>query len=184
MDEYGRQTVHLIFGTAIAAVLLIPLPGAAPVIYAAGLLGGLICMEAHLKGWYVPVIAELVGAFERNDAFPGKGSFYFVASALFCSIIFRPDVAFVAVLSLAILDAVATIAGIRFGRHRIVNGRTLEGSLSGFAALCVVLLTFSPPALALTASVVAAFAELVSPVDDNLVIPLTVGAALTLLPVA
>lgn len=184
MDEYGRQAVHLIFGTAIAAVLLIPDPRMASMIYAAGLLGGLVCLEAHLKGWYVPVIAELVGAFERDGAFPGKGSFYFVASALFCSIVFRPDVAFVAVLSLAILDAVATVAGIRFGRHRIVNGRTLEGSLSGFAVLCAVLLTFTGPVAALTASAVAAVAELISPIDDNLVVPLVVGAALTLLPVA
>lgn len=184
MGEYGRQTVHLIFGTAIAGMLLIPDPRMAPVIYAGGLLGGLICLEAHLKGWYVPVIAELLGAFERDDAFPGKGSFYFVASALFCSIVFRPDVAFVAVLSLAVLDAVATVAGIRFGRHRIVNGRTLEGSLGGFAALCAVLLTFSPLLTALTAPAVAAVAELISPIDDNLVIPLAVGAALTLLQIA
>lgn len=184
MDEYGRQAVHLIFGTAIAAVLLVPDPRMAPMIYASGLLGGLVCLEAHLKGWYVPVIAELVSAFERDGAFPGKGSFYFVASALFCSIVFRPDVAFVAVLSLAILDAVATVAGIRFGRHRIVNGRTLEGSLSGFAVLYAVLLTFTGPVAALTASAVAAVAELISPIDDNLVVPLVVGAALTLLPIA
>lgn len=184
MHEYGRQAIHLIFGTALAAVLLIPAPGMASVIYAAGLLGGLMCLEAHLKGRYVPIIAELVDTFERDDAFPGKGSFYFVASALFCSIIFRPDVAFVAVLSLAVLDAVATTAGIRSGRHRIVNGRTLEGSFAGFTVLCATLLIFMEPAFALAASAVAAVSELISPIDDNLVIPLAVAAALTLLPIA
>lgn len=184
MHEYGRQAVHLVLGTAIAAALLIPIPNAASAIYAVCLLGGLICLETYLKGRYVPIITELIGAFERDDAFPGKGAFYFISSALFCSVVFKPETAFVAVLSLAILDAVATVAGIRFGRHRIVHGRTLEGSFAGFAVLCAILLTFTEPTTAIVAALVAAVAELLAPIDDNLIVPVAVGVALSLLALA
>jgi phytol kinase len=181
MHEYGRQVVHLVFGLGIASILLVPVPGLAVLIYASGLLGGLVLIEALLRGWYVPGITEIIGALEREDVFPGKGTVYFVASALFCSVAFTPRVAFVAVLSLTVLDSVATIAGLRFGRHPIVNGRTLEGSGAGFLALFVVLLPMLPLSAALLVAGVAALAELLSPIDDNLVIPAAAGAFLTLL---
>jgi phytol kinase len=181
MHEYGRQMVHLVFGLGIASVLLIPVPGLAVLIYASGLLGGLMLIEALLRGWYVPGITEIIGAFERDNVFPGKGTVYFVASALFCSVAFTPQVAFIAVISLTVLDSVATIAGIRFGRHPVINGRTLEGSGAGFLALFIVLLPMLPPSAALLVAGVTALAELVSPIDDNLVIPVAAGYALTLL---
>lgn len=181
MHEYGRQMVHLVFGLGIASLLLVPVPGLAVFIYASGLLGGLILIEALLRGWYVPGITEIIRVFERENVFPGKGTVYFVASALFCSVAFTPQVAFVAVLSLTVLDSVATLAGLRFGRHTIVNGRTLEGSGAGFLALLIVLLPMLPPSAALLVAGVAALAELLSPIDDNLVIPAAAGAVLALL---
>ncbi|TAJ44713.1 diacylglycerol/polyprenol kinase family protein [Methanofollis fontis] len=182
MNEYRRQAAHLVIGTGVAAILLLPFPGAATLIYASGLLGGLVLIETLIRGYHIPGISELVADLERDGAFPGKGSMYFVASALFCSIAFTAETAFVAVLSLAILDAVATMAGLRFGRHTIINGRTLEGSVSGFVALSIILLPIGGPAVALTASGVAAVVELLTPIDDNLVIPPIVGLVLTLLP--
>lgn len=181
MHEYGRQIVHLVFGLGIASILLVPVPGLAVLLYAAGLLCGLILIEAILRGWYVPGITEIIGAFERENTFPGKGSVYFVASALFCSVAFRSEIAFVAVLSLTVLDSVATLAGLRFGRHRIINGRTIEGTGAGFLALFVVLLPLLSPSTSLIVAGVAALAELLSPIDDNLVIPVVTGAVLALL---
>ncbi|QYZ78294.1 hypothetical protein E2N92_02030 [Methanofollis formosanus] len=182
MRELGRQAVHLLFGLGIASVLLIPVPGVASKIYAAFLIAGLVIAEALLHGRHVPIFSEVVGAFERKETFPGKGAAYFVAGALFSSIFFTPGTAFVAVLSLAVLDSAATVVGITCGRHPLVNGRTLEGSVGGFLALAAVLLFIMPPLPALIAAAAAMLAELLSPVDDNLVIPPVVGAVLTLLP--
>ncbi|MBP2145607.1 dolichol kinase [Methanofollis sp. W23] len=181
MRELGRQAVHLIFGLGIAAVLLIPIPGLAPKIYAAFLIAGLIISEAILHGRHVPLFTAIVEAFERKETIPGKGAAYFVAAALFSSIFYDPPTAFIAVLSLAVLDSVATVAGLTFGRHPLVNGRTLEGSAGGFLALAAVLLILLPPLAALIAAATAMLAELLSPVDDNLVIPPAVGAVLTAL---
>lgn len=179
MHEYSRQMVHLVFGLVIAFILLVPVPDLAVLVYAASLLCGLMLVEVLLKGWYVPGVTEIVRAFERETVFPGKGTVYFVAGALFCAVAFTPKVAFIAVLSLTILDSVATLIGLRFGRHQIINGKTAEGSCAGFLVLFVALLLLLPPAVALLVAGIAALAELFSPIDDNLVIPVVTGSVLT-----
>jgi dolichol kinase len=89
---------------------------------------------------------------------------------------------------LAFADPMAAIIGRRFGRIRLVNGRSLEGSLTfivtGFVAAITVLAIYYPEvswgakaALALGGAIPSAVAELVSRrIDDNLSIPLSAGA--------
>jgi dolichol kinase len=96
------------------------------------------------------------------------------------------------VVALAVLglgDPAAAIVGRRFGRTRLVHGRSLEGTLAfvvfgGGAALGMLRLThpeiaWGPALLATLAGAVAgALAELFSRrIDDNLSIPLTSAAA-------
>ena len=95
-----------------------------------------------------------------------------------------------AVMVLGLADPAAAFVGRRWGKTRLTDGRSLEGTL-GFAAvgtvasLAVLALFYSsvafPTALALAAGAggVGAFAELLSgrQVDDNLTIPLAVGFA-------
>jgi dolichol kinase len=96
--------------------------------------------------------------------------------------------------SLAVLgvgDPMAALVGRRWGKHVLLAGRSLEGTLafvvSGAAAAALALslaggLAVGPIALlAVVAGVVGAVAELFATVlDDNLTIPLSVGIALTL----
>jgi dolichol kinase len=93
----------------------------------------------------------------------------------------------VAVLGFA--DPTAAIVGRRFGRVKLVNGRTLEGTITFFvvgvaAALGVVAWLPAPPpvavalALAAAAGVAGALAELFSRrIDDNFSIPIVSAAA-------
>ena len=60
-----------------------------------------------------------------------------------------------AVLALAVMDGVATLVGIRYGMHRIYNGKSLEGASAGIAAAALVLLPLLPPVQALGAAVLA-----------------------------
>jgi dolichol kinase len=76
-----------------------------------------------------------------------------------------------AVLALAVMDGVATLVGIRYGMHRIYNGKSLEGTGAGIGAATLVLLLLLPPSYALSAAVLAGVVELVAPLDDNLLIP-------------
>jgi len=85
-------------------------------------------------------------------------------------------------VALAVLDSVTTLVGIRYGRHRIYNGKSWEGTLSGIAVTFLALCPFLTLTGALTASVIAGIIELFSPVDDNLVIPVGVCILLALVP--
>ncbi len=92
----------------------------------------------------------------------------------------------VAVLVLGFADPAAALVGRRFGRVPLVNGRTLEGTLTfaavGGAAGAAGLAIYAPALpvlpLALAGAVAGALAELLSRrVDDNLSVPLAVGVA-------
>jgi dolichol kinase len=100
-------------------------------------------------------------------------------------------VAGVAVLGLG--DPMAALIGRRFGRIRLINGRSLEGTLAfivaATAATFALLMIFHPVmglgvsvVLALAAAVFGAVAELVSlRIDDNFSIPLSAAAGVGLL---
>jgi dolichol kinase len=92
-----------------------------------------------------------------------------------------------AVVILGVGDPLAALVGRRYGRHKLINGRSREGSLtflrSSGAAASAVLLTLhalswqSAVAIAFGAALPATLAELLSRrVDDNLTIPLSAAA--------
>lgn len=115
------------------------------------------------------------------------------ATALLLLAAFVPlDIAVIALAVLGLGDPAAAIVGRRFGRIRIGESRTLEGSVAfvaagGLAAFVVTAWLHPAPwaVLALRALVGAtlgAFAEaLTRRLDDNLTIPLSVGVGLGVL---
>lgn len=171
MKETWRQAVHLLAGTAIAvSVLVFPQEVAVP-FYAAGLLVGSVVTDAVERGLRLPLVSPLLDLLEREDAGPGRGAFYFVVATLGCLVLFDPFQAAIGVFVLALLDSVSTVAGRRLGRHRIFNGKSIEGFLVGALVTAGVLVVVLPPLTAIVAAIAAGVVELVSPVDDNLVIP-------------
>ena len=89
-------------------------------------------------------------------------------------------------------DAAAALVGRRFGRIRLVNGKSLEGCASfvvaGYAALAAVLAISGhggtrEDLAGIAAVLLAALAELFQKqlkLDDNLTIPLVAGSAMLL----
>jgi dolichol kinase len=112
-------------------------------------------------------------------------------TALFLLAWLMPPVACsLAVIVLAVSDPAAALIGRRFGRIRVVAGRTLEGSvaflgagvLAALATLAVYYdLTFAQMlALALGGTAAGAVAEMVSErIDDNFSIPMSVACGAT-----
>jgi dolichol kinase len=178
--ETLRKIVHLVFGLAIALMVQYTSSYLAAIVLAAALIIGLALQDALTRGVYLPGISALVGVLERKDVPAGKGAVLFIASALACTLIFPLHAAVGAVATLAVLDGACTLAGRRFGRHRLSSGKSLEGAFAGFACGTAVLLLFAPPATAIVASALAAVVEAFSPVDDNLTVPFPVGVVLTL----
>jgi len=183
MQELVRKLIHIIFGLGIAGMVLVVDHITVTAILVGGLFFGLILIDLILRGYTLPVFSTLVDYVDRCDPLPGKGAFYFAVSALACVILFPAPVVVPALVSLAVLDGVATIAGIRFGRTRIFNGKSVEGAVAGMGVTFPVLLLLMPVPGALIVAVIAGIIEMFSPVDDNLVIPLGICILLTAFPV-
>lgn len=181
MNEYLRKISHLIFGLLISLVILIFPHDQTLVILSISLLGGLYLIELVTRGHTIPLISELLERMERKDVFPGKGALFFVFCSLVTAILFPVLIAAVSVAVLAVLDSFTTIIGIRFGKHKIYNRKTLEGTIGGFVITALLLMLISPPGFALLIASAAAIVELYSPVDDNLVIPFVVAILITLI---
>ena len=181
MHETWRQLVHMLIGIAIAVSVVVFPPAVTIPFYAAGLLVGSVLVDAVERGLRLPLISPMLDLLERDDAGPGRGAFYFVVATLGCLVLFDPFRAAIGVFVLALLDSVSTIAGRRFGRHRLFNGKSVEGFLAGALVTAGALLFVLPPVTALLAATAAGIVELVSPVDDNLVIPPAVCLVLLLL---
>ncbi len=182
MQELARKLIHVIFGLGIAGIVLVVDHTTAMAVLAGGLLFGLILVDLILRGYTLPVISAVVNYVDRNDPLPGKGALYFVGSALTCVILFPVAVVVPALVSFAVLDGVATIAGIRFGRTRIYNGKSLEGTVTGICVTFLVLLMFISIQGALIVAIIAGIIEMFSPVDDNLVVPISICILLTVFP--
>lgn len=182
MREVVRQTIHCCFGLGIAALVFFADHAFVVAIMAGGLLMGVFLVDLILRGHHIPLLSPLIQYGDRCDPLPGKGAFFFAVSALACIILFPVPVVVPALVSLAVLDSVTTLAGLRFGRHRIRNGKSWEGTLSGIAVTVLCLLPFLSVSGAVTAAVVAGIIELFSPVDDNLLIPAGVCLLLAFVP--
>jgi phytol kinase len=182
MRELIRQLIHLCFGLGIAALVFTLDRTAVIAVLAGGLLIGVVLVDCILRGYAVPFLSRLVHYGDRSDPLPGKGAFFFAVSALACTVLFPANVVVPALVVLSVLDSVTTLAGIRYGRHRIFNGKSWEGTFAGIAASIPALLLFLTVPGAVAAAVTTGLIELFSPVDDNLLIPLGVCALLTFVP--
>jgi phytol kinase len=182
MQELVRKLIHVIFGLGIAGIVLVLDHTTAMAVLAGGLFFGLIIIDLILRGYTLPIFSGVVNYVDRSDPLPGKGALYFAVSALTCVILFPVEIVVPALISLAVLDGVATIAGIRFGRTRIYNGKSLEGTVAGIFVTFLVLLLFISIPGAFIVAVVAGIIEMFSPIDDNLVIPVSICLLLTFIP--
>jgi dolichol kinase len=182
MRETVRQLIHLVFGLAIAAIVYFFEHGIVIAFMAGGLLVGVFLVDLILRGYTVPIVSPLVQYGDRSDPLPGKGAFFFAISALACIILFPVAVVVPALVALSVLDSISTLVGVKFGRHRIHNGKSWEGTLAGISVTVIALVPLLTLPGAVVVSVITGIIELFSPVDDNLLIPVGVCLLLTLVP--
>jgi dolichol kinase len=117
-----------------------------------------------------------------------NGATYVLISATICVIIFPKIITVTSFTILIICDITAALVGRRFGKHRFI-AKSLEGSTGFFlSGLVVIALTpkigYQPGEylIGFAAVLVGTVAEaLPADIDDNLSIPVTVGATLWLL---
>ena len=195
-EEIKRKLVHLSSLWMVAATLLLaPWRFCAAVIFLLLLVLTLVSEHDYANGgrYLGRLYGKLFGKMLRNEVRPGQwivsGSAPVLAAALLVNLLFP---AWIAASALAVLltgDAAAALIGRRFGRHKIVNGKSLEGTVAfivvGFIALAAVLLVTRRPYADYPAGFIAVIAAAVTELfqkqlklDDNLTIPLCAGLVL------
>jgi dolichol kinase len=182
LAQYIDKTVSALYFLVISAFFLVY---SEYVKREASRLSLLSRMESRIRG--------VALTLERKPVRPFMGAFWFYFSCGIAFLIFPLVIASAACAILAIGDALATIAGNKIGRHRIIGNKTLEGSVAFFAGSFLISFYFLGFYMAAFASVIAAIVELVPAakplkklkekhiIDDNWMIPILTGAAMFLI---
>lgn len=196
--NYVRNVFHVGSGLIALFLLEVVLPEAALVWVTAALAAAAWSMEAGRR-WSPAVNRVLMVVFGKvahpHESHRVNSSTWYTTALLLLTLTASVQSAAIAVTVLAFADPAAAIIGRRFGRTKLVNGRSLEGTATfmamGTLAACAVTSAFHPElgvagtlAVSITGAVFGGVAELFSRrVDDNLSIPLSValGAGLAAL---
>jgi dolichol kinase len=109
---------------------------------------------------------------------------YFAVGILLALLLFRAPISSAAIAIFALGDSTASIFGGVISKKPLPfnKGKTLEGSLAGFFFALLAGSFFIPPSWALVGAAIAMIVEcLPLPVNDNILVPLCTGLALTLI---
>jgi dolichol kinase len=180
--EVARQVFHIAVGLGAIAVLLLGSRGMLIAAVFTIIIVGLLLINLRLQGHDIPIVSWFEEKFERADApLPGWGSACYAAGVLL-AVTFLPGVPQIAavIFVLAFGDGVSTIVGIR-GKARIPYNRrkTVEGFIGMLLSSLPAYLFIGPPALGL--AIIAALAESIPAIDDNITIPIACTAFLMII---
>ena len=131
---------------------------------------------------------RVVGSLARREEVNTPSAMISCVLASFLAIaVFPPPIAALALLLLAYSDPAASVVGILFGKERLWNGKSIQGSLACFCVSFVVILIFISNQhlvhtnflpIALIGATATTLAELsIIKVDDNFSVPIFGGAA-------
>jgi len=119
---------------------------------------------------------------------PFVGSFWFYFAFFITFIIFPLNIASASCAILAVGDCLSGLVGRRFGKHKIIGNKSIEGSVVFLLSSFLVALIFISPLLAIIGAVIAMFVELITEqsllkrkhANDNLLIPIIISIILYL----
>ncbi len=134
------------------------------------------------------VMGPLMREKERHQI---SGFVYYAFGVALTLRFFDESLALISCIFLIFSDPISSMVGIHFGKTKLWQGKTLEGSLAGVAVCAVVTFIYSIALIpfswnlvlfSLIAGFIGSLAELCTFfVDDNFVIPLLSGLGLTLI---
>ena len=187
-----RKLFHLLAGSILPTTALF-VPGSIVLSIATAAAGVSVAGE-FLRFRYEPfnrwLTSRLRPLFKEKEWSRPTASTYMLIATVIAFVAFPKPIAIVALYYLSVGDSLAAIVGGKWGHPRIFQ-KSLEGSLT--CLLAAVLLgsllssTYLDLALGivLVGAVVATVAEFVrTPIDDNLLIPLSSGTAMAVLEMA
>ena len=190
VKELRRKSVHLFAMIIPILYMIVPRRESLLILAVCAFISILLDLLKYYEKGFRRLFLRVAGNMLRRREFKRfTSSSYILCAALVSIVAFDRWVA-VSVLTFIVLgDFAAAIFGRRFGKHKTVGNKTLEGSLAFFIAAYTGAIAFklitgidAPwPALftgALTATVVEA---LPLGIDDNLTVPILTGVLLQLM---
>ncbi|MGA3060037.1 MAG: HAD-IB family phosphatase [Candidatus Bathyarchaeia archaeon] len=183
-NDFLREDIHAsgFFVPIIASLIGVPTVGA--------LIFGIALIYAISELWRLEGRElSFISAITRNAASQSElGGFaaaplYFAFGILFTLLVFPAPASYAAIAIFCLGDSVASLFGGLISTSLPFNkGKTWEGSLAGFFLAFLAGTFFVSPFLAFVGAAIAMTVEVLPlPVNDNVLIPLITGAALTLL---
>ena len=179
--EAQRKAIHVASVLVPLAVWLLPRPVALVLLGTGVALAVLVEAGRRRVRWaryhFLKRTRTLLRAHERDRL---AGATWMALAYFLALLLFPKPVAVLAMLYAALGDAAAALVGRRWGRRRARWGKSAEGLAAAFAVMLA--LGVAMPGVPLAAAVVgAAVASLLEflplPLDDNLVVVLSGGAA-------
>lgn len=126
----------------------------------------------------------LMGPLMRQQELKGiAGTTYLLSGVLVIFLIFAKPIVSLSILFLAFADPIASYVGIRYGKDKILGGKTIQGFMAAFVVCTLITFLFLNAfdlqlsrhlVVALLAGFVGAMAELlpVAKLDDNFTMPI------------
>jgi phytol kinase len=184
--ELIRKSVHVLVATVPGLAVLLGTP-ATLMLLAAGTLLYTYAEVRRQQGYSIPIITRITELASRSRDLNSfvLGPITLGIGAMLALMLYPHPAASVAIYALAFGDGIASLVGKLFGRIEIpfTGGKTLEGSLACTSAVAVSAFLVIPSATtAISIAVIAAILEVLPTYDaDNLVLPVGVGLAVTML---
>ncbi len=189
--NYSRNILHMCGGmTAVVLIESIPSVGVLQAIAGTWLATAwtLELSRRFFPSWNAVLMKLLGKVAHPHETHRVNSSTWFCTALFLLSLSGSHLICAIGAIVLALADPAAALVGRRFGKTRLVNGRSLQGTLAFFVVGLLAswgLLAVAHPAVSLAEGVVvgalasglAALAELFSRrIDDNLSIPLSAAA--------
>ena len=192
--ELARKLIHL-SSLWIPALIYFVQPSISIIVFSAIFVGDVILEYGNYKKWRwarrtfgLLFYRTLRNKELKRSQLQLSGGAYVMLAAIACTLLFPANVAVVALSIMLISDTCAALFGKAYGSRRLYKNKPIEGPAAFFvsALLIMVICNFILPVTyaSILAAFVATFAEMYEDkieIDDNLSIPLFVGAVLSLL---
>ncbi|HHS50489.1 MAG TPA: hypothetical protein ENN07_05175 [candidate division Zixibacteria bacterium] len=188
--EFGRKAVHLFALIIPILYLIVPHRPAMLILasfaFASILMDLLKYYDRRFRLLYLKIGGKMLREHEVKRF---TASSYILSAALISFFVFDTWVAIIVITYIILGDTAAAFFGIRFGKHKTINDKTLEGSIAFFLSAYFGAIAFklfaglsAPWSAVFTGALVATVVEsLPLGIDDNFTVPLLTGVLLQLL---
>ena len=183
-NDFVREDIHAsgFFVPVIASYIGVPIVGTLIFIIA---LIYTVSELWRLDGKEIPIISAITQHAASQSELRGftAAPLYFALGILLTLVFFPTRAGYAAIAMFCLGDSAASLFGGRISNSLPFNkGKTWEGSVAGFFFAFLAGLFFVSPPLALAGAAIAMTIEVLPlPINDNILVPVITGAALTLL---